>query len=135
MLLGVALRVPNAPPLRPRRIASPQANVKRRKSLLTVKNSDTVFGREIVMSWAVRALQLVVVKHEVVPPIVVAVLLANAPVEQRADRVVLKQRIEESADPVRAPNELALDRWQHVAPALNGVESLGNRLVTVVRHS
>ena len=44
------------------------------------------------------------------------------------------ERVEERADPVRAPHELTLDCRENVPTALYAIERIGDRLVAVVRH-
>ena len=134
VLLRVALRTATPAVLCPRCVAAAETNVQRCEALLPFENRDPILGWQVLVRRAPGAVQLVVVEDEVVPAVVVGVVLADTPVQERADRVVAHQRVEEGADPIGAPDELALDRRQHVAAMLDARKGLRDGLVAVVRH-
>jgi hypothetical protein len=126
-LLRVGERVvrPHAWKLRCERPA--QTDVERRQSLLAVQDRRDGPAAQRTGRRAVGVVALVVVAHEVVEGETTGIALVDLPHEERADGIAPHQAVVQPRDLVARPDELTLNRRQHVLATMDLLQRAGDR--------
>ena len=104
-----------------------EADVQGRQPLLAVQDRGDGPVAERTGRRAVGVVALVVVTHEVVEGEAARVVLVDLPHEEGSDGISTHQAVEQPGDLVTRPDELALDRRQHVVAAMNLLQRTGDR--------